>query len=453
MPKSKRSSCKIECGSSNSSSSSSSNSSSSSSSNSSSSSSSSRISKKGRASQEDDDFAKDLTWIVAAGAGQQAQEQNSSQMPTPLHSGGYDTTSQYWLMEEESTTHLCELSDKILEGIFFTGYFDPVFVIRKLTLVNKHIYNLSKRCIRYVDASMMKIREELIPCIVKVSRNISILSLRGNENLMPMINNSSEEGGIRAESEQFELAGIKILAKTLKYLDLKGSSVGDASLLSVAKLKNLEVLDISKICRDFKFTITDAGIGILAETLHKLTWLNLAMSPITDDATAIIACSSRKAFPHLKHLGLQLCTELTDISLLNLRTKPLETLDLHGVKKITTRGFQYLTQEQSPLRNSLVRLAASFLPLVSDEVVQILTECLPNLKRLEFRGVPIRPIIMETARVALDVSIFNHQDQLKLKDKDNDIMTHVKAPIKELCVSYKWPYESKFQDEEEEAME
>jgi len=126
------------------------------------------------------------------------------------------------------------------------------------------------------------------------------------------------------------------LKTTLRSLSLRGARSCNEFLVStVPYLEHLRYLNLSQTLVVDKGLITDYGALQLAK-LKNLRWLNLSMTLITD----VTIVELQRNCPHIEHLDLFGCSDLTDASLLAICKWKLQVLDISACTKLTYKGFE-----------------------------------------------------------------------------------------------------------------
>ncbi len=133
------------------------------------------------------------------------------------------------------------------------------------------------------------------------------------------------------------MKAFNLQSSSIKELDLAGTSITDATLKSLARVANLQILSL-KGCRN----LTYAGFNSLSN-LVSLRKLNVNETAISDTSVGHLA-----SLPNLEDLDLGEYSNLTDKCLAELAKLPhLVRLDMHG---IDPKGKLHLLQNLKNLR-------------------------------------------------------------------------------------------------------
>ena len=142
----------------------------------------------------------------------------------------------------------------LLASILFSGYFDTLFVVRRLRVTCKYFFDLSMEFITYLDLASMKLSSHVIENIFRIApQRLLYLNLCYNSDIDDSI-----------------IPYIKLLPKTLSALNLKGTAITDNAFAALSRLTSLTYLDVSKIRTDDAKAI-DTRVAKLAK-LTQLKW-------------------------------------------------------------------------------------------------------------------------------------------------------------------------------------
>ncbi|RYH05031.1 hypothetical protein EON65_45845 [archaeon] len=215
------------------------------------------------------------------------------------------------------------LSDDLLCRILFSGYLgsrldDLVYVL----LVSKRFLSLG-----YLATSVfMSDNWATTNLMVTKLKNLTFLNLQ----FLPCAFTST-------------MMEVLLCRKTsLKVLNLRGTLVNDDSVSVIAMLENLESLVLGKSERlPDELGITDNGAQHLVK-LANLTFLDLSMTNITDATLIHLSTHLSK----LKHLRLQCCNGITNISIEALSALPLRVLDVSSCVGLNAGIVDMLAQSK-----------------------------------------------------------------------------------------------------------
>lgn len=317
--------------------------------------------------------------------------------------------------------HLRSIPEHIVISVFFSGYLETIFVARNLSLINKWICNLAKNNIRSLDLRCLPIKDDDIRLITNISAvNLAYLDL-----------------GYTKVTDQFETYLNPNSKFSLQGISFRGTNIMNKTVKFISTFTKLRALDVGKSSATQVSFIDDSSAKLLSNLIH-LEWLNLAWTLITDVSISEICIKCVR----LKHLGVQCCMGVTDISFTYLRELRLETLEISGCTAVTEKGLSEIYNPRNPIFNTLSSLMASFLLFTTDAIVaKLLT--IPNLKLLEMR-IPASQTLwvskekLDRARERLQVAIFSHHDQFLYPAISTSI--DQVSPGMRISPTYQWPY-------------
>ena len=214
------------------------------------------------------------------------------------------------------------IPENVLASILFSGYFNSIFVVKNVLLVNKQFHSLGKRSIGALDLRALSITNDVLMKIVThTSTNLMYIDLA-----YTAISNGFMHCFSRPSN-----------ANTLLGISLRGTDISNNSLIEISAFTQLRMLDLAKSKKDQSSQITDEGILALCK-LTELEFLDISWTNISDKSISSI-CTS---MPRLLHLGLQCCANITDQSFGSLKDIPLQTIDVSGCSNLSDYGFSHL---------------------------------------------------------------------------------------------------------------
>lgn len=222
------------------------------------------------------------------------------------------------------------LPGDIQARVLFSGYFDSLFVMNRLSLVSKHMYHMASSCYKEMDLSRLpKLGIDALSHIESRFKGIRKLD-------MSFCDAVNDEAVINL----FPLEG------TLTSLILRGCHVSDMGLEAIGKFTQLECLDISKQYEEQSLIVTDYGLAALSK-LRRLREISLAWNKcVTDDGVASLIGASQ-GVKQLRVLDLSCCMGLTDAVCESLIGQPLERLSFLGCPMITDQSLGMLFASES----------------------------------------------------------------------------------------------------------
>lgn len=321
------------------------------------------------------------------------------------------------------TNILHSLDDSILIGILFSGYLSAKDIFSSVIFINKRIQLLSKQFINYLQLRSVKM--ESIRFTYSLS-NIQYLDF----------------GYVSSDistNPDFSLSKLINPSNKLKLLSLRGTRATNNSLADT-NYESIEYLDVSKMKISQFGLITDVFVANYVKKMSQLKVLDLSMTGITDDSIALIA----DHLPDIKVLLIAICENLTDNMLPSLSRLFLRTLDVSGCTKLTIQGFQSLFTKKHDdevfrpfLKDTLAEFNASFLPRVTDELINLVQKNCSRIQYLEFRGCRvIRPGIRDEALKAIQTAIFQTADIPSRKKRPFEQV----LDVRKYCPQIHWPY-------------
>lgn len=318
---------------------------------------------------------------------------------------------------------LHSLDDSVLIGILFSGYFSTKEIFSSVIFINKRIQLLSKYYVNYLQLRAEKIES------IKFTYSLS------NVQYLDLGYASSDS----ATNPDFLLNNLINPSSKLKLLSLRGTRATNNSLADI-HYELIEYLDVSKMNKGQCDLINDIFVANYVKNMTFMKVLDLSMTGITDESIVLIA----KHLPYIKVLLIALCENLSDSILSEISRFFLSKLDLSGCVKLTTNGFKSLFTKKPDdkvyrpfLKDSLIEFNASFLPRVTDELIQLVAKNCSRINYFEFRGCrAIRPNIREEASKLIQTSVFQTTDMPPRK----------KSPFEQAlvfrnyCPQMHWPY-------------
>ena len=315
-----------------------------------------------------------------------------------------------------STSQLTELPLNLLQRIFFSGYLTISYILRTLPKINKLFHKISRQSCYLLD---IRSRDLISHSFFEVASHYSSSSLYYIDLSYCTL------------PEYFDGNNLALhLLESLKGFSLRGTIASDSILPTIAKMKSLQFLDLSKSKLTELSSVTNtssSGNQIITFTnnglkqlknLKNLIWLNLSCTHIEDNTLqeiiennnnlehiALFGCASltngiSKSLVHiksnLKSLDISHCPQISDVFFIDFLTikntmastdnfnsssnKTLLENDKSGGDKDRETELLYLP---SPCMVQLLK--CSYLPLVteSDQMSLIFENSLPNLRYIE----------------------------------------------------------------------
>lgn len=237
-------------------------------------------------------------------------------------------------------------------GVYYPSKSSRIASSSVLTFKNFLDFLVTQTCLTSLNLSKTQIEDEHLD-------EIAVSGLQLQELILTGCRNVSDEGiaGICKHQSQLksldvrecaDLTNSAIMTVSARLTQLqnlyvnKCKQITDKSVVSMSKLKQLEVLDISEC-----FQITSAGLcqGLCHEgEMAVLTHLNLNCCSLVGDTFVDKAC---ECLPLLTHLDLGSCFKITDHSVHSISSslKYLRFLRLAWCKEVTDLGLLGLLTE------------------------------------------------------------------------------------------------------------
>lgn len=214
--------------------------------------------------------------------------------------------------------------------VLFSGYFDTLFVLNRLSLVSKRMYDLASSCYQEMD--------------------LSRLPDLGPEELAHLV---SRFKGLRKLDMSFcdavddeAVIALTPLEGTLTSLILRGCNVSDMGLIALGGFTRLECLDLSKRYAEQSLIVTDHGLAALRK-LRRLQEVSLAWNKCVTDTGIASLVAAAQGVKQLRVLDLSCCVGLTDAVCESLVGQPLEHLSFSGCPMITDKSLGMLFARES----------------------------------------------------------------------------------------------------------
>ena len=230
-----------------------------------------------------------------------------------------------------TTRTLESLPGDLQARICFSGYFDSLFVLNRLSMVNKHLRRLASESYLHMDLSRLpKLAQVDLRRVVERFTHLQTLDLSFCDGV--------------DDKAVVELAPLR---ESLTSLSLRGCPISDEGVMALLSFHRMERLDLSKTKAEQTLTITDYSVRTVLAFMPRLQEISLAWNKcVTDDGVAALLADDRK---QLRSLDLSCCVGLTDVTCGLLAGQPLEHLSLLGCPMITDKGIGTLLGLQPAL--------------------------------------------------------------------------------------------------------
>ena len=214
--------------------------------------------------------------------------------------------------------------------VLFSGYFDTLFVLNRLSLVSKRMYDLASSCYQEMDLSRLpNLGPEELAHLVSRFKGLRKLDMSFCD----------------AIDDEMVIA-LTPLEGTLTSLILRGCNVSDMGLIALGGFTRLECLDVSKRYAEQTLIVTDYGL-IALKRLRRLREVSLAWNKcVTDEGIASLVAAAQ-GVKQLRVLDVSCCVGLTDAVCESLVGQPLEYLSFLGCPMITDKSLGMLFARES----------------------------------------------------------------------------------------------------------
>jgi hypothetical protein len=265
---------------------------------------------------------------VASSKGKRAGRSSTSSSTGGQRLGSRFPTAGTTSTSEPATFNV--LPGDVQARVLFSGYFDSLFVLNRLSLVSKRMYDLASSCYQEMD--------------------LSRLPNLGPEELAPLV---SRFKGLRKLDMSFcdavddeAVIALTPLEGTLTSLILRGCNVSDMGLIALGGFTRLECLDVSKRYAEQSLIVTDYGLAALRK-LRRLREVSLAWNKCVTDTGIASLVAAAQGQKQLRVLDLSCCVGLTDAVCESLTGQPLERLSFLGCPMITDKSLGMLFARES----------------------------------------------------------------------------------------------------------
>ncbi|KAK2179107.1 hypothetical protein NP493_513g01000 [Ridgeia piscesae] len=197
----------------------------------------------------------------------------------------------------------------------------------------------------------------------------------------------------------------QVIHSRTKVLDLSECDISDCGLSHIAKTCKLLIKIDLNSAKANRTTVSSAGVCILATSCPHLQVVYLRRCPhVTDDAVVAIA----RHCPQLRELNVGGCSQLTDVSLEALAaSRHLSSVNFSRAN-VTDAGV--LSLVAGDCGASLKEVHMNHCGALSDEAIEAVLQCCPNITILLFDGCPK---LTERSRIALEESEQANQSKMR----------------------------------------